>query len=79
MHICNCSFLVQITVMPHWDSNTNPSVQSEHEIGSSGAGRLERRPKKVLGVCLQTHQPLKVLSNFTKNKLCADHVHKLCS
>jgi len=54
-------------------------VQSEHEIGSSGAGRLERRPKKVLGVCLQTHQSLKVLSNFTKNKLCTDQVHKLCS
>ncbi|KAE8099500.1 hypothetical protein FH972_017480 [Carpinus fangiana] len=39
----------EITQMPHWDSNSNPFVQSEdskHNMGSTGVGRPEKRPNK---------------------------------
>lgn len=34
-----------VIIKPHWDPNTNPPTLSEHEIESSGAGRLEERSK----------------------------------
>jgi hypothetical protein len=34
--------------MPHWDLNTNPPMQSEHEMGSSGVGRPEGRLEVIL-------------------------------
>jgi hypothetical protein len=58
-------FFKHITLMPQWDSNTNPSVQSEQEMGSIGVGRPENRPYErsdVILHCLNTMKFFRVVS-----------------